>query len=320
MMLSIIAVLVGLVFLTYGADRFVLGASGLARTLGLSPLIIGLTIVAFATSAPELLVAAVASMEGSPGLAIGNAVGSNITNIGLVLGITAIISPLLVNSITIKREFPIMFAALLLTYALIFSGDLSRLDGMILAIGLVVIITLTVYLGKRGGKDDPLIAEIEAEVVEGLSLKAASLWLVFGLALLVGGSQAMVYGAVEIAKAFGVSDLVIGLTIVAIGTSLPELAASVMSALKGEQDLALGNVIGSNMFNILGVMAVPGLIAPSAVDAEVLSRDYPFMLLLSALMFFMAYGLRRAQTITRLNGVLLLVGFIAYQYILFQSV
>lgn len=320
MLLSSLAVILGLVLLTYGADRFVIGASGLARSLGLSPMIIGLTVVAFATSAPEMLVAAVAALEGSPGMAVGNAVGSNIANIGLVLGVTALISPLVVNSATIRREFPIMFAALFLTYALIFQGDLNRVDGIVLAIGLVVIVALTVYLGRKSGPNDPLVAELENEIPDSIPLGYALFWLAVGLAMLIGGSQAMVYGAVEIARALGVSDLVIGLTIVAVGTSLPELAASVMSALKGEQDIALGNVIGSNMFNILGVMAVPGLLSPASVDSEVLQRDYPFMLLMSFLMFFMAYGLRRAQKITRLNGAILLIGFMVYQVILFKSV
>lgn len=322
MIMSSLAVILGLALLTYGADRFVLGASGLARSLGMSPLLIGLTIVAFATSAPELLVAVIAAWQGATGLAIGNAVGSNIANIGLVLGVTAIITPLVVHSGTIKREFPLMFAALILALLLIWDGDLNRLDGAILAIALLLMISLMVYLGKRSASSDPLKQEFEHEIageLAGLTLRTTIIWLLLGLILLLAGSQLLVRGAVDIAQSLGVSDLVIGLTIVAVGTSLPELATSVMSAIKGEQDIALGNVIGSNMFNILGVLCVPGLIRPEAVRPEVMSRDFPIMLLMSALMFFMAYGFRRADRITRFNGVVLLAGFISYQLILFKS-
>lgn len=321
MIFSSLAVLLGLALLTYGADRFVLGASGLARNLGMSPLIIGLTIVAFATSAPELLVAAVAAWKGSTGLAIGNAVGSNIANIGLVLGATAIITPLTVHSSTIKREFPLMFVALILALVLLWDGDLNRMDGVILVIALFLMISLMVYLGKQSPIADPLKQEFEQELageLAGLTLRMTLIWLLVGLVLLLTGSQVLVRGAVDIAQIMGVSDLVIGLTIVAVGTSLPELATSVMSAIKDEQDIALGNVIGSNMFNILGVLSVPGLVRPEAVSQEVMNRDFPFMLLMSALMFFMAYGFRRADRITRLNGMVLLGGFIAYQFILFE--
>ena len=321
MIFSSLAVLLGLALLTYGADRFVLGASGLASSLGISPLIIGLTIVAFATSAPELLVAAVAAWKGSTGLAIGNAVGSNIANIGLVLGATAIITPLTVHSSTIRREFPLMFVALILALVLLWDGDLNRMDGVILVIALFLMISLMVYLGKQSPIADPLKQEFEQELageLAGLTLRMTLIWLLVGLVLLLTGSQMLVRGAVDIAQMMGVSDLVIGLTIVAVGTSLPELATSVMSAIKDEQDIALGNVIGSNLFNILGVLSVPGLVRPEAVSQEVMNRDFPFMLLMSALMFFMAYGFRRADRITRLNGVVLLGGFIAYQFILFE--
>lgn len=318
MLISILAVLLGLVLLTYGADRFVDGAAAVGRNLGMSPMIIGLTIVAFATSAPEMLVAAVAAMDGATGLAIGNAVGSNITNIGLVLGTTALISPLMVNSSTIKREFPLMFVAIFLAYGLMLDGDLSRFDGIILLIGLVITICVTIYLGKHSPVNDPVKQGFEEELKESLPAKAALFWLVLGTILLLVGSKLLVKGAVDIAHIFGISDLVIGLTIVAIGTSLPELAASLMSAIKGEQDMALGNVIGSNMFNMLAVLCIPGLIHPAGLSKEVLTRDFPFMLLLSALMFFMSYGFRKAGKITKLNGVILLVGFAFYQIMLFR--
>ena len=319
MLISILAVLLGLVFLTYGADRFVIGASGVGRSLGMSPMIIGLTIVAFATSVPEMLVAGVAAMDGKTGLAIGNAVGSNIANIGLVLGATVLISPLLVHSSTIKREFPLMFTALFLAYGLMLDGDLSRLDGFILLLGFVVTIGLTVYLGKKSSPLDPVKLDFEEELETELSVKNALFWLILGSILLLVGSQVLVKGAVDIAQLMGVSDLVIGLTIVAVGTSLPELAASVMSAIKREEDMALGNIIGSNMFNMLAVLCVPGLIHPAGVSKEVLTRDFPFMLLLSALMFFMSYGFRKSGKITKQHGVILLTGFVIYQFILFRS-
>ncbi len=318
MLISILAVLLGLVLLTYGADRFVDGAAAVGRNLGMSPMIIGLTIVAFATSAPEMLVAGVAALDGATGIAIGNAVGSNITNIGLVLGITAVISPLMVNSSTIKREFPLMFLAVFLAYGLMLDGNLSRLDGIILLIGMIVTICVTVYLGRHSPVDDPVKQDFEEELEETLPPKSAYFWLVMGAILLLAGSKLLVKGAVDIAHFYEISDLVIGLTIVAIGTSLPELAASLVSAVKGEQDMALGNVIGSNMFNMLAVLFVPGLIHPGVVSEDVLTRDFPFMLLLSALMFFMSYGFRKAGKITKLNGVVLLVGFIFYQLMLFR--
>ena len=319
MLISILAVLLGLALLTYGADRFVIGAASVGRNLGMSPMLVGLTIVAFATSAPEMLVAGVAAMAGKTGLAIGNAVGSNITNIGLVLGATVVISPLLVHSGTIKREFPLMFIAIFLAYGLMLDGDLSRLDGFILLLGLVAMIGVTVFLGKQSSPGDPVKLEFEEELETELPIKRALFWLILGSILLLVGSQALVKGAVDIAHVLGVSDLVIGLTIVAIGTSLPELAASLMSAIKGEQEMALGNIIGSNMFNMLAVLCVPGLINPAEVSKEVLTRDFPIMLLFSALMFFMSYGFRKEGKITKSHGVILLTGFVIYQFILFRS-
>ncbi len=319
MLINTLAVLIGLALLTYGADRFVIGASSVGAKFGMSPLIIGLTIVAFATSVPEMLVAGVAAWDGKTGLAIGNAIGSNITNIALVLGATALMSPLLVNSGTIKREFPMMFVALFLAYGLLLDGDLSRLDGAILLFGMFLMIAVTVFLGKKSAVDDPIKLDFEEELENDLSTNAAVFWLILGSILLFVGSQALVKGASNIAQFWGVSDLIIGLTIVAVGTSLPELAASLMSALKGEQDMALGNIIGSNMFNMLGVLSVPGLIHPATVNGDVLTRDFPIMLFLSVLMFFMSYGFRKAGKITKLHGAILLVAFVIYQFVLFRS-
>ncbi len=318
LLLPIAAVVGGFAVLVWGADRFVIGAAATARNLGVSPLIIGLTIVGIGTSAPEILVSAMAAWQGNPALGVGNALGSNITNIGLVLGATALITPLVVRSETLRREYPLMFAIMLFSLALLLDGDMSRLDGALLLAGLVLMVIWMVRLGLRRDHD-PLQDEYEQEIPH-LSTARALAWLVFGLLLLLGSSRMLVWGAVDIAQAFGISDLIIGLTIVAIGTSLPELAASVMSALRGEPDIAIGNVIGSNMFNLLAVLGLPGLIHPTPLAPEVLNRDYVFMIGLSIALFAMAYGFRGDGRVNRLEGALLLGGYGAYLYVLYLNV
>ena len=321
MLLSLLAVALGFVLLIWSADRFVLGAAGLARNLGVAPMIIGLTIVGFGTSAPELLVSTFAAWQGNTGLAIGNAVGSNITNIALILGVTALLSPLNVRSQTLRRELPLLTLISLGGLALLYDGTLSRWDGVLLLTGLLVLMAWLVKTGLSDRRtEDPLGAEFDAEIPAGLPTRRAVLWLVVGMVVLLGSSRMLVWGAVNIAQTLGVSDLVIGLTIVAIGTSLPELATSVMSALKKEADIAIGNVIGSNMFNLLGVLALPGLIHPTGLPHEVLSRDYPVMLGLTVLLFAMAYGFRGPGRINRLEGLALLACFAGYQGLLFYSV
>lgn len=317
--LSILAVCLGFVLLLWGADRFVHGASATARNLGISPLIIGLTIVGFGTSSPEILVSIVASVEGNPGLAVGNALGSNITNIGLVLGVTALITPLVVKSETLRREYPAMFVVMLLGLALMIDGDLSRFDGIILLLGLCLMIYWMVTLGLKQSRVDPMETEYAQEIPL-ISTKAAILWLLAGFAVLLFSSRILVWGSINIAHELGVSDLVIGLTIVAIGTSLPELAASIISALKKEPDIAIGNVIGSNMFNLLAVLGTPAVIAPMALESGILSRDYPFMIGLSIALFIMAYGFRGNGRINRLEGGLLLLAYVAYMTTLYYSI
>ncbi|MEJ1374582.1 MAG: calcium/sodium antiporter, partial [Candidatus Sedimenticola sp. (ex Thyasira tokunagai)] len=318
MLLDIAAIIAGFALLVWGAERFVTGASVIARNLGISPMVIGLTIVGLGTSAPEILVSAMAAYQGNPGLAIGNAVGSNIANIGLILGITAVIVPLNVNSNTLKREYPILLAVSLTTLILMLDGQLGRLDGMILLIGLVAILFGMVHIAMRERNNgDPLKAEFEAEMPDEMSTGKALLYFVIGLSLLLVSSKILVWGAVNIATALGISDLVIGLTIVALGTSLPELAASIVSALKKEHDIAIGNVIGSNMYNLLAVLSVPSLIAPGAFDPMALSRDMPVMLALTLAMFVMAYGFRGPGRINRFEGALLVLVFIGYQAVLF---
>jgi cation:H+ antiporter len=316
---SILAIIGGFALLVWGADRFVYGAAATARNLGVSTLVIGLTIVGFGTSAPELLVSAMAALNHNSGLAVGNAIGSNITNVGLVIGVTAIISPLVVNSSTLRREFPLLFVVMLLTLALLLDHRLSRIDGVILLSGLVVLVIWMVRLGMTSERPEPMTKEFEQEIPK-IKLGVALLWTAIGLGVLLISSRILVYGAVNIAHMLGVSDLIIGLTIVAIGTSLPELAASVMSALKNEPDIALGNVIGSNMFNLLGVLGLPGVISPLDIAPEVLTRDYSFMIGLTIAMFFFAYGFKKPGQINRLEGGILLGIYVAYMVVLYFSV
>lgn len=319
MIQAYISIIAGLALLTFGADRFVEGAAVSANNFGIPPLLVGLTIVGFATSAPEMLVAAVASMNGNPALAVGNAIGSNIANIGMVLGVTALILPLNVTSRVLEREFPIMFICIGLGLALCLDGSLEFQDGVILLVGLVVLMGITTWLGMTDKAHDSLGAEMETHLNAKMSTPRALIWLVVGLALLLVGSNILVNGAVTVAEHFGVSDLIIGLTIVAIGTSLPELAASVASALKGEPDIALGNVIGSNMFNVLGVLGVPALLHPSLLEPAVLTRDFPVMIGFSVVLLAMAVGWRRSGRVSRIEGICLLSAFGAYQWFLYVS-
>ncbi|MDT8376348.1 MAG: calcium/sodium antiporter [Mariprofundaceae bacterium] len=314
-----LAVVAGFILLAWSADRFVDGAASIARHFRISPMIIGLTIVSLCTSFPEMLVAALAASAGNSDIGIGNALGSNIANIGLVLGITAMISPLSVQSLTLRREIPVLFLVMFLALALMADGDLSRVDGMALLAGLLLMLWWLTRLGIKE-RNDPLEDEYDDVIPAGMTLKRSMFWFVTGLAVLIISSRIVVWGSVEIAHMFGISDLVIGLTIIAIGTSLPELMASVMGALKGEHDLAIGNVIGSNMFNILAVLSMPALIHPQAFAADALLRDFPVMLLFSVALFLMAFGFRSDGRINRLEGALLAGGFIGYLYLLYLQV
>lgn len=307
------SIILGFALLIWGADRFVIGAAALARNLGIPPLLIGLTIVGFGTSAPEILVSGMAALQGNPGLAIGNAVGSNIANIGLILGVSALVAPLVVRSDVLRREYPLLLAVCIGVYLLLLDGSLDRLDGMLMLAGLVVTLFLIVRIGRQRAACDPLEKEFEEEIPSDLSTFTASMWFVAGLALLLIASRMLVWGAVSVATMFGVSDLIIGLTIVAIGTSLPELAASVVSTLKGEDDIAVGNVIGSNIYNMLAVLCVPGLVSPTSVSDTVLTRDMPLMLALTIALLVMGWGHRGNGRINRFEGTILLACFIAYQ-------
>ncbi len=317
MLINLVIFVVGLVVLSWSADRFVYGASALAKNIGVAPMMIGLTIVAMGSSAPEIVVAATASLSGSTDTAVGNALGSNITNIALVLGITALIKPLLVSSTTLKRELPVMLVITLIAVYFLADSELSRIEGVVLITLFVLVIAGMALLSFKVEKNDPLIAETETEVPSNVPTGTAVFWVIVGLVLLPLSAHFLVESAVFIARYFGISDLVIGLTIIAIGTSLPELAASVAGVLKGEDDLALGNIIGSNIFNLLAVLAMPGLISPSAIDASAADRDSLVMLALSVLLFVFCFNLRGTRQINRIEAGIFLVIFVAYQYILF---
>jgi cation:H+ antiporter len=317
---ELLAIAAGFALLTWSAERFVAGASALAYNLNVSPLVIGLTIVSIGTSAPEILVSAVASLQGNGGLAIGNALGSNITNIALILGITALIVPLSVHSRIVRRELPVLIGVMVLALLLLLDGTLGRLDGLILLSGMVLMLIWMARVGIREKTShDPVSDEFADEVPTDMSMRAAGLWTAVGALLLLASSKILVWGAVSIAHSMGISDLVIGLTIVALGTSLPELAACVTSALKSEPDIAIGNVVGSNIFNLLAVLALPGLISPLAVAEEVLTRDYPVMACLTLAFLVMAYGFRGPGRISRIEGALLVLAFVAYQTLLYFS-
>lgn len=322
MLISCLFVVIGFGLLIYGADVFVEGASNLARQLGISPLIIGLTIVGFATSAPEIIVGSVSAWQGKTAIAIGNAVGSNIANIGLVLGLSVLVFPITIASTTIRKEFGLMCLAITVTLILMLDSHLSRTDAFILLFSLIISMTWIVWIAKQSPVSDPLVKESIDEYSEkpdeSDSIGKALGQLLFGLVLLLLGADLLVRGAVFIAAYFGVSDLVIGLTIVAIGTSLPELAASIVSLKKDEADIAVGNIIGSNMFNMLAVLSIPTLINPDYFAKDVLYRDFPAMITLTLLLGAMVFVSSKGKLI-RSEGALLLFCFIGYQYLLFSQ-
>ncbi len=309
----------GLVVLVYAADWFVDGASAIAKNFGVSPLLIGLTIVGLGTSAPEILVSSIASLQGNPGLAIGNAIGSNIANMGLILGCTALIAPLAFHSGLLKRELPVLMAISIFCYVLAFDG-LSVVDGILMLSTLAVFLYWLIQTAMLARENkDVLAQEIESEVADEMSNTKAWLFLIGGLVGLLLSSKVLVWAAVNIAHAMGVSDLVIGLTIVALGTSLPELAASISSVLKGEDDLAIGNVIGSNVYNLLAVYSLPALIAPGLVEASVLERDFPVLLGFTAVLFILGASFKKVGGISRWEGAGLLSAYLYYQWMIYQS-
>jgi len=314
MLYPILALLAGLVLLVWSADRFVAGAAATAKNFGMSPMLIGLTIVSFGTSAPEILVSIMAATSGAGELAIGNALGSNIANIALVLGVTALIAPLPVKSGVLRKELPLLLGVTLLAGVLLLDFSLGLVDSCILVISLIGCLYLFSRFQKNAASDDHIRDE-EEELPE-MKTSVAIFWLLGGLVILAGSSKMLVWGASEIAYSMGVSELVVGLTIVAIGTSLPELAASVASALKNHHDIAIGNVVGSNIFNLAAVMAIPGFIAPMTMTSEVLYRDYASMLGLTlALLAFALW--QKPPSISRFEGGMLATAYAGYLILLY---
>jgi len=323
MALPILMIVLGLIILVWSADLFVEGAAAIANHLGMPPLLIGMVVVGFGTSAPELSVSALAALQGNPGIALGNAYGSNITNIALILGVTALISPIIVHSQVVKKELPILFVVTLLALGQIYDGELSRIDAIIELVVLIVIMGwMTIQSMKKSNDDDALETDVEDELEEhAMSSAQAWIWLIAGLIFLVLSSRMLVWGAVSIAHDLGVSDLIIGLTVVAIGTSLPELASSIAAARKGEHDLAVGNVIGSNLFNTLAVVGLAGAIHPMAIPTEIIHRDWPLMAGLTLVLFAMSYPRNHENgQINRLAGGALLTVYIGYTMYLINTV
>ncbi|MGB7934176.1 MAG: calcium/sodium antiporter [Gammaproteobacteria bacterium] len=320
MTLAFLAIAFGLALLVWSADRFVEGSASAARHIGMPPLLIGMVIVGFGTSAPEMVVSALAASQGNPGIALGNAYGSNITNIALILGLTALISPIAVHSQVLRKELPILSVVTALAAWQLWDGEITRIDAFVLLGVFGGLMTWTIWQGLQK-KADALGSEMEQELeVHAMPIRRAIFWLVAGLIILIISSRILVWGAVEIAHDFGVSDLIIGLTIVAVGTSLPELASSVIATRKGEHDIALGNVLGSNLFNTLAVVGIAGAIHPLAVGPELFNRDMLVMAALTLSLFVIGYGFRGPGRINRVEGLVLLACYVGYTTYLVSTV
>ncbi|SIO41143.1 calcium/sodium antiporter [Salinivibrio sp. ES.052] len=317
MVIAVAILIVGLVVLVWSADRLVFGAAAIAKNYGVSPLVIGMTILAMGSSAPEMMVSANAALADKTDTAVGNVLGSNIANIALILGFTALIKPLSIGSTIIRRELPLMLGVTVLAGALLWNSHLGFFEGVGLITLFVIFILMMIKIGKDSGGTDPVLADQQSDIPNDVSNLKATMWILVGLPLLLLSSDQVVDSAVTIAQYFGMSDLVIGLTIIAIGTSLPELAASIAGVMKGEDDLAVGNIIGSNVFNILAVMAIPGLLNPSAISEYAMSRDYYIMLVLSIMLLVFALG--KSRSINRIEGAVFLLCYIGYQGYLFVN-
>lgn len=319
MLVAIIQLVAGFLLLVWGADRLVAGASATARNLGVSPLIIGLTIIGFGTSAPELVVSAVATLKGNSGLAVGNAIGSNIANMGLVLGVTALIYPLRLESTALKREYPVLLLIMLVCFLLALDGEYTKPEGWGLLAGLAVVIIWIIRIGLHRPLSDPLAEEFDAEIPKNVPTRVAVFWLTVGLIVLPVSSTFLVDGAITIARFLGVTDTVIGLTVVALGTSLPELATAITAALHKEDDLAIGNIIGSNIFNLLGVLGIAAVIQPVELAPIILARDFPAMFLITGALYLMASDFRGPGRIGRRSGSVLLLMFTGYFIMVWMS-
>ncbi|WP_295877376.1 calcium/sodium antiporter [uncultured Zhongshania sp.] len=313
MTLALLAIIGGFVLLIWSADRFVEGAAATAKHLGMPSLLIGMVVVGFGTSAPEMVVSAMASLDGNPDLALGNAIGSNIVNIGLILGITAVLAPISVHSNIVRKELPLLTLIGAVVGFILWDGALSRFESLLLLGGFVGLVGWTIFMALRARGDNLEVETDQLLTAHAMPIKKALFWLVLGLIALIISSRILVWGAVTVAQALGVSDLIIGLTIVAFGTSLPELAASIIAVRRGEHDIAIGNVVGSNMFNLLAVIGIAGLINPvSAFPAEIISRDWATMMLMTVGLLVMTYSLHKVGQLNRLKGGILLMSFVAY--------
>lgn len=316
MLLPVVAILVGLVVLVWSADRFVSGAANTAKHFSLPSLLIGILIIGFGTSAPELVVSVLAASQGNPGIALGNAFGSNISNIALILGTTAVLAPIAVTSDILRRTLPMVTLATIAIAAVLWNLAISRNNAIFLLFLFVLIMGWTIRQSlkdQKRGKQDELVVEVDQEYSNLMPLGRSIFWVIVGLIMLIVSSRALVWGAVSIAQSLGVSDLIIGLTIVAVGTSLPELASSVIAARKGEHDMAVGNILGSNLFNTLAVVGLAGIIQPLTVDATVLYRDVGLMLVLTCSLFLFGFGFKGKQgRINRWEGGILILVYLLY--------
>ena len=318
MWIQLTLLILGFVALIWSADKFLSGAAATATNMGVSKMMIGLTVVSVGTSAPEIVVASMAALDGNSLLAVGNAIGSNIANIGLVLGITAIITPLPFSANVLRKELPWLLGATLLAVILLFDRRLDFVDGIILLLGLTYILWQLMASQSDPEYSTEAISD-ELDDLPEMTNRQSIIWLTVGLIVLLISAQVLVYAATNIATTLGVSDLIIGLTIVAVGTSLPELAATVGSAIKGQPDIAIGNIVGSNILNILAVLAVPGLIHATDIDYAALWRDSGMMLALTLMLALFAYGLNSRAVITRFEGSVMLMAWIGYNLLLIQQ-
>jgi len=318
MWIQLTLLVLGFVALIWSADKFLSGAAATATNIGVSKMMIGLTVVSVGTSAPEIVVASMAALDGNSLLAVGNAIGSNIANIGLVLGITAIITPLPFSANVLRKELPWLLGATFLAVILLFDRRLDFVDGIILLLGLTYILWQLMASQSDPEYSTEAISD-ELDDLPEMTNRQSIIWLTVGLIVLLISAQVLVYAATNIATTLGVSDLIIGLTIVAVGTSLPELAATVGSAIKGQPDIAIGNIVGSNILNILAVLAVPGLIHATDIDYAALWRDSGMMLALTLVLALFAYGLNSRAVITRFEGSVMLMAWIGYNLLLIQQ-
>jgi cation:H+ antiporter len=319
MWIPVLALIFGFYTLVWSTERFLSGAASTATHLGVSKLLIGLTVVSIGTSAPEILVAITASLEGNQLLAVGNAIGSNIANIGLVLGITAIIAPLPFSQTVLKSELPWLLGATLLALIVLFDLELTFGDGVLLLVGLGLVL-YRLLRNQSVGKDVSHSMEEELDELQQMTPRQAWFWVILGLFVLLLSAELLVWAATTIADRLGVSEMIIGLTVVAIGTSLPELAATVGSAVKGHTDIAIGNIVGSNILNILAVLSVPGLIGGTEIEAVALWRDCGMMLALTLLLALFAYAINSVPAITRFEGTVMLFAWVGYNILLVQQV